>query len=243
MGTPAILDLYRYNVARGDDNRFLKLWTDTSSAQFLINCATNKMLFIKALNCAAIPYPTLPASGRLVIVTPKRITVADSWKEFVVMAGDKIIPDANISGATDSLIVPIGFEPPIQLKKSLSDEFRVGLYVENVEMTENAKTATTYTFDVTSGASNGDKVLVAYWIDSDLRSSAVWEVTVASDQVALSSANLISGDDPADYSALVLTSFNRGSSTAEGMKLKTDGLSLGQIQFAIKAYEILEADY
>lgn len=243
MSTPSIIDLYRYNVSRGDNNRFLKLWTDASSAQILITSATDKMLFIKSLNCVAVPYPTLPASGRLVIVTPKRAIVADSWKEFIIMAGDKIIPNVNISGATDSLIVPIEFSPYIQLKKSLSDEFRVGLYVENVEMTENAKTATTYTFDVTSGASNGDKVLVAYWIDSDLRSSAVWEATVASDQVALSSANLISGDDPADYSALVLTSFNRGSSTAEGLKLKTDGLSVGQIQFAIEAYEILEADY
>lgn len=243
MSTPSIIDLYRANVTRGDNNRFLKLWTDASSAQILIDCATDKMLFIKELNCAAVPYPTLPASGRLAIITPERIVVADSWKEFIVMAGSKIVSNVNVSGATDSLVVPIGFEPPIQLKKSLSDKFRVGLYVENVEMTENAKTATTYTFDVTSGASNADKVLVAYWVDSDLRSSAVWEVTVASDQVVLNSANLISGDDPADYSALVLTSFNRGSETAEGMKLKTDGLSSGQIQFAVDAYEILEADY
>ena len=242
MGVPSILDLYQVNTPRGDDNRFLKLWTDASTTLIKIVCATDKMLFIKALNCAATPYPTLPASGRLVVVTPKRAVVAESWKEFIIMAGDKIT-EAVVSGATDSLIVPIEFIPPIQLKKSLSDEFRVGLYIENVEMTENAKTTTTYTFDVTTGASNADKVLVAYWIDSDLRSSAVWEVTVASDQVVLSSANLISGDDPADYSDLVLTSFNRGSSTAEGMKLKTDGLSVGQIQFAIDAYEILEADY
>lgn len=242
MGIPSIIDLYRVNVPRGDDNRFLKLWTDTSSAQILISPATDKMLFIKALNCAAVPYPTLPANGRLAIVTPKRIVVADSWKEFVIMAGDKIT-SATISGATDSLIVPIEFSPYIQLKKSLSDEFRVGLYIEDVEMTENAKTSTTYTFDVTSGANNGDKVLVIYWIDSDLRSSAVWEATVASNQIVLSSANLVSGDNPADYSALVLTDFNRGNSTAEGMKLKTDGLNSGQIQFAIEAYEILEADY